>query len=270
MRHEAETIERAAEEALHDVADADLRARLGLASVPVAGGVALIAAALPPTAVVANRVLGLGLDLPLSEAAIEEVSSLYREAGVERYFVQLLTPSLDAELVAMLHAAGLERARGWQKFTRNAASPPPPVATRGLEIREIDEADGIAFAEIVCAAFDLGDAAVPWLAGLPRHPDWRAFMAFEGTTPAGAGALFVQGDAGWTDWGATAPAFRRRGVQRALLAERIRAAAEAGCRRLHTCTGEAVPGDPQHSYNNILRCGFEETYVRENWAPPKR
>jgi hypothetical protein len=58
-------------------------------------------------------------------------------------------------------------------------------------------------------------------------------------------------------------------VQRALLAHRCRQAEALGCRRVHTCTGEAVPGDPQHSYNNILRCGFRETYVRGNWAPPK-
>jgi len=28
-----------------------------------------------------------------------------------------------------------------------------------------------------------------------------------------------------------------------------------------------VPGDPQHSYANIKRCGFQETYLRENWQP---
>jgi hypothetical protein len=32
-------------------------------------------------------------------------------------------------------------------------------------------------------------------------------------------------------------------------------------------TGEAVPGDDQHSYHNIERAGFEEAYLRENWIP---
>ena len=36
-----------------------------------------------------------------------------------------------------------------------------------------------------------------------------------------------------------------------------------------TATGEEVPGDPQHSYANILRMGFEEGYIRENFAPPR-
>jgi hypothetical protein len=32
-------------------------------------------------------------------------------------------------------------------------------------------------------------------------------------------------------------------------------------------TGEAVPGDPQHSYGNIVKAGFAEAYLRENWVP---
>ena len=48
---------------------------------------------------------------------------------------------------------------------------------------------------------------------------------------------------------------------------RNRFALEAGCNMIVTMTGEAVPGDPQHSYSNILKQGFEEAYLRENWIP---
>jgi len=43
----------------------------------------------------------------------------------------------------------------------------------------------------------------------------------------------------------------------------------AGCRRIYTCTGEAVPDDPQHSFRSMKKLGFSEDYVRENYAPPK-
>jgi hypothetical protein len=35
-------------------------------------------------------------------------------------------------------------------------------------------------------------------------------------------------------------------------------------------TGEAVPGDPQHSYRNLLRGGFRELTLRQNYlvTPP--
>lgn len=73
----------------------------------------------------------------------------------------------------------------------------------------------------------------------------------------------------WFDFGATAPAFRRRGSQAALLAARVERALDLGCRAMYTCTGVAVPGDPQHSYKNILKAGFREDYVRANYAPPR-
>jgi GNAT superfamily N-acetyltransferase len=77
----------------------------------------------------------------------------------------------------------------------------------------------------------------------------------------------VQQGIGWTDWGATAPDFRGRGLQRALLCHRLRLADGLGLVRVHTCTGAPAPGDPQHSYANILRCGFAETRLRANLAP---
>jgi hypothetical protein len=33
-------------------------------------------------------------------------------------------------------------------------------------------------------------------------------------------------------------------------------------------TGEEVPGEPQHSYRNILRAGFCKGRLRCNWIPP--
>jgi hypothetical protein len=51
------------------------------------------------------------------------------------------------------------------------------------------------------------------------------------------------------------------------LAARLHLAVELGCRQIFTCTGVSVPGDPQHSYNNILKAGFKEDYIRQNYAP---
>jgi len=41
---------------------------------------------------------------------------------------------------------------------------------------------------------------------------------------------------------------------------------EQDCRLVVTETGEAVPGDAQHSYKNILKAGFRELYLRENFV----
>lgn len=266
MLHQSEDIERAEIEVLHAAAGPALSEQLRRKLIPVADGVASIAATLPPSAIVINRTLGLGRDQPVTPATLRKLRSAYAQAGVTRFFLQIHPDAAGASAAEACRDAGLERVRGWQKFGRGRDEPIPEPAA-DLEIREVGPEDGPVFARIVCDAFDLGDVAASWLARLPGQPGMRIFMAFVDGKSAGTGGLFQLGDAAWTDFGATAPAHRRRGVQRALLAHRIRVALEAGCTNLHTCTGEAVDGDPQHSYRNIKRCGFSETYVRKNWAP---
>lgn len=265
--HEAELIERAALEDLHLAAPEALRDSLGLQSFARGSGLVSIAAALPSSAIVINRVIGLGLETPATRDVVREIVDRYRDAGVARFFINRHPEAGPPEIVDWMLEAGLENARGWQKFERDPE--PAPIVETDLSIRRIGPKQGSTFARIVCDAFDLGDAAVPWIAALSGRDNWHLFMSFAGDEPAGTGALFFHDDCAWTDFGATAPKFRQRGSQAALLAARVNHAVELGSRRLYTCTGEDVPGDPQHSYRNILKAGFRETYIKENYAPPR-
>ena len=107
----------------------------------------------------------------------------------------------------------------------------------------------------------------PAIAALANDHNWHLYMGFAGDTPACTGGLYMKDGVGYLDFGATHPDFRRRGGQTSLLNTRIRAALDAGCSSIVTMTGEAVPGDEQHSYRNIQRAGFKEAYLRENWIP---
>lgn len=267
MPDEAETIERAALEDVYAAAPPALRARLGVRMLEVDGAFAGLAPGLPASAIVLNRVIGLGVGRPATANGLSRVLQAYRQVGVTRYFVHLHAAAQPEALRGWLEAAGLVRARGWQKFRRDPL--PPQGAIKELDVREVGEEHGEPFARIVCAAFDLGDEAVEWLAQLPGREGWRIAMAFEAERPVATGAMFLRSGAAWLDWGATAPEFRRRGAQTALLDYRIGLAVDSGCRALYTATGEAVTGDPQHSYSNILRAGFRETRLRGNYAPPR-
>jgi GNAT superfamily N-acetyltransferase len=265
--HPAEEIERLALEDLHACVTPELRAELGIKGRVIGGSFVSVASRLPTSAIVINRAIGLGLGTPETEETVKRVVEAYTEPGVTRFFVQVHPEARPATLAQMLEALGLKKARGWQKFARGRDPAPPPRTD--LQVKLIDTEHAAASAKIACDGFDLGDEAQPWLALLPTCDRWHVFMAFDGGQPAGTGALFIDGDTAWTDFGATAPAFRQRGAQSALLAARVQFAIDNGCTQVFTCTGEDVPGDPQHSYSNIMRCGFKETYVRANYAPPR-
>lgn len=262
----SEDIEHAELVDLHAVATAAVRARLKLELNEIGGALVSIAAGEP--SILVNRTIGLGRHGPASPAMVERIAKRYRAAGVARYFVQIAPDAEPADLRAMLAAAGLEKARAWMKFTRGTA--PPPEVASALTVREIGPELADEFARIAAAGFDLSDAARPLIAALIHRPGWHLYMSFVGDTPAGTGAMLVRDGVAHLDWGVTHPDYRRRGGQSAVLARRIRDAIATGCKLLTTTTGEAVPGDLQHSYRNILRAGFEEAYLRENWAPPKK
>ena len=263
----SEAIERAALEALHAVATPAIRSGLGLESRAIGAAFVSVAAQLPPSAIVINRAIGLGLGQAATEPEVAEIVATYRNANVGRYFCQVHPQSKPTSIAAWCKAQGLERARGWQKFVRGRDR--LGHSSSSLLVRQVGHDHAAAFSVIACDAFDLGDACRPWIERFANSDRWHLFMSFDGDEPAGTGAVFIDGDAAWTDFGATAPAFRKRGSQLALLQKRIEFALDNGCREISTCTGEDVPGDPQHSYTNILRCGFRETYVRENYAPPR-
>ncbi len=240
---------------------------LGQACRDLAGGHLSAYGALPPSAIVVNRTIGLGLHQPADAATLDELIATYAAAGVRRYFVHLHPEAQPADLDVLLAARGLVPARAWVKFERGREAP-PDVAT-GLDVREAGPADAAALGRIAADAFDLGPQGEGILAALIGRPNWRVFMTSHDGAAAGCGALYVEDGIGWLDWGATAPAFRGWSGQSALLRRRIEAALDLGCRTMATCTGEEVPGDPQISWHNIIKMGFTPAYTRRNLAPPR-
>ena len=88
MGLEAEFIEREALADLHAAATPDLSERLGLRTRRIGSALVSVAGALPASAIVINRALGLGLATPETVETVQGMLALYRDAGVERFFVQ--------------------------------------------------------------------------------------------------------------------------------------------------------------------------------------
>ncbi|MBL6959314.1 MAG: hypothetical protein ISR52_10060 [Rhodospirillales bacterium] len=212
-----------------------------------------------------NRVIGLGVLAPARRETISRFRQDFEKTGIDRYFVHIVDEAQPQELKSWLAAENLVPQRRWMKFIHKGGL--SPESGSDLEVRLVDGAYGEAFGRIVAASFDMKEAAIPALAKLTERPKWHIYMGFAEGQPAAAGALFVDQGVGWCDFGATSSKFRRRGGQRAMLEARIKAARDLGCDLIATETGEAVEGDPQHSYHNIQWAGFEESYLRDNFAP---
>jgi hypothetical protein len=228
------------------------------------GDATCYASATEPSILV-NRVLDLGSEYPPTCERLVHIRELYANAGIGRFFLHVIPERVGDDYADLLREAGYEKYRGWMKFRRGAGE--AGAIKTDLEIRRIGPDYAAVFAAIVADAFDFGVDFRPAIAALANDDNWHLYMGFDGHVPACTGALYIKNGRAYLDFGATLPNFRRRGGQTAVLNTRIGAALEAGCTSIVTMTGEAVPGDEQHSYRNILRAGFEEAYLRENWIP---
>jgi GNAT superfamily N-acetyltransferase len=227
-----------------------------------AGGVVVLTVPQAPGIPMLNRVVGLGVDGPATEEAVDAALALI-PAGVT-YYVALAPGALPLHLPGWLEARGLEQGWGWMSFRRSPADPPPVETSLGLR-RVESPADADAFARIQRVAYGLPEALEPLLAEAPQR-GWECWLALDRDEPAGAGALFVREGAAYLGFGATLPEHRGKGAQGALLAHRIARAGELGCDIVLTETGERRDDLPSNSYRNILRSGFEEVAVTANWV----
>jgi Acetyltransferase (GNAT) family len=209
-----------------------------------------------------NRVHALGVAGDVGDAELEQIEAFFR-AHATRYGVSV-SPLAPSGLEPRLRERGFAEGYAWMKFRRDVDAGTGP----DTRLRVVEVADGVDFGRIVSAAYGMPAEVGPVFMHLPQVPGWSCFVAYDGDEPAGAAALFAHDGVGWLGVAGTRPAHRGKGAQGALLAARLRRAHGLGLAAATTETGERVEGRPAGSYRNILRAGFEESYLRPNLVSP--
>jgi len=229
---------------------------------PAAGGYMFYAGPGSPL----NRAVGLGMAGPVAEAGLALVEQFYHSRGALPRLD--LCPLADESLLALLLEAGYRLERFYNVLayplpqTPIPVSPPPEVrisragpaeadlwiitTAQGFTEQEQPPEDAL---EILGPNFHSANAA--------------CFLAWVGDQPAGGGGMYTYG--GVTEFGgaSTRPAFRKRGIQTALLFARLAAAQEMGCDLAISLT---EPGSD--SQRNLERLGFRLAYTKVTMVAP--
>jgi GNAT superfamily N-acetyltransferase len=197
-----------------------------------------------------NRAIGVSLD-PLDDDDLDELEAFYDSRGVP--------PSIEVlswarpDLLPRLVARRFVPIRFNDLFV---IDPSRAVgAQTSIDIRRVDDAIAARWSD----AFVVGFATTPEDEALNRElttvvrlvPHSVHLLAEIGEAIAGCGSLYPQGQVGWIGGGATLPDYRRRGVQAALLDERLAYARHVGCT---VAAATAVAGS--QSSRNMQRLGF--------------
>lgn len=262
----ADRIEAAAFRDLFAAAPPGFAAALGLEIREMAGATLLLAPGIPDE--MFNRVIGLGVEYPASERALDAVIDAFRQAGARKWWLHLTPAAEPLALRDWIFARGFTppRRRAWAKMLHSCA--PPPEVDCELQVRRAKPAEWEAVAEAICVAFGMPPAWVLWFSALAAQPRWRAYAVFEDARVVGGGFLYAEGRNAWLGAGGVRPEARKRHGHRALMALRIADAMAAGCSRITTETGEPIADEPNPSLANMAACGFVRIGSRLNFAPP--
>ena len=143
------------------------------------------------------------------------------------------------------------------------ASTPVPD---GVTIRRVEPGETAAFNAVRSGdpfAGGVKDGPNPWpqvYEHLAKTHARQLFVAEIDGLPVGNASLHVGAGTGWLRGALTAPQARGRGIQRALIAERIRAAIDAGC---DLVGAQADPGEV--SARNLQRMGLRRLGSQDNY-----
>ncbi|PYE50533.1 GNAT family N-acetyltransferase [Deinococcus yavapaiensis] len=238
------------------------RAHLGLTVKHVHGATMMLMARYAPIQEF-NRVIGVGLQGPVTDAVLSDLRSAARDGDVANIMIGLHPRAQPSDLPQRLLDAGATPARAWVQMVRGANAMDVPGT---FAIHEVDEENIDAFMNVFARGFGMPpDLQALAVATIGRF-GWRHFLAFEEDVPVGCASLYQREEYAWLGNATTLPERRGRGVQSALIAFRVREAARSGARWVFTEVAEDLPNKPNPSEHNMRRAGFTVAYRREHFV----
>jgi GNAT superfamily N-acetyltransferase len=245
----------------HVRTQAALYPQTGALTLPVGGGLAVFAGVKSPL----NGLYGLGLWEEATPAHLDEAEVFFRQRGLpmEAGVCPFTHPSFARLLV--------ERGYVIHDYMNTyacelAGAIPEPALPAGVELRIANVEEARRWFEHSGAG---GDWAEPdgisfMLVRTVQKASTHCFLAWMDGQPVAAGALDMHDGVASFIAGRTLPEYRGRGLQTALLRQRLRFAKAAGCDLALT---HSRPGTT--SQRNILRLGFQLVYTNIELAIPK-
>ncbi len=213
-----------------------------------------------------TQTFGLGICEELTAANLDRIEKFFFDRGA----------SVDHEVSphAGVAALNLLCERGYRPIELSnvmyrlvdAPLTPPPA---NIRVRVIDESDAALWSDISARGWahdhpEFFDFLRQFGAIACARKNGPSFLAEVDGRPGAAGVLCIHEGVALFGGSATIPELRRRGLQSALLNERMRYAHDHGC---DIAMMVALPGSD--SQRNAERKGFHVAYTRTKWRLPK-
>ncbi|MGB6986302.1 MAG: GNAT family N-acetyltransferase [Candidatus Aquilonibacter sp.] len=229
---------------------------LQCAAQDIGGGVAVFAGVGSPI----SEATGIGLLERAGRSEAQALTAFYRDRGAQPKV--RLSPHVDPDFVRALVELGYAPLEYENPLTADLRAMGAGRDARVTEMRDADEwsrATGSAFMD--GARCDESNLIIGLMIATP--PEATALEIRVDGAIVASGCMDVQDEIAGFFGSATAPAFRGRGLQSALIADRIARAVERGAR-----FGRVTTRPGTTSEQNFRRSGFVPLYTRTIWGIP--
>jgi GNAT superfamily N-acetyltransferase len=216
-----------------------------------------------------NKAAGFGLGREVTEAELDGLVAFFAQRGVEPKVE--LSPFVPQALLAGLATRGFVLREFENVLARRLNGGVEPRALlpqgwpQGVSVERVDPSDEALVREYIAVS---ASGFMPEGVPLPEHfiepglkaarlPAYDCYVARVGREVVGAGGC--ESSAGTTALFGTSvkPAYRRRGIQQALIAARLERGRERGSRLAFIISGPGIPTE-----RNATRLGFGMAYTR--------
>jgi GNAT superfamily N-acetyltransferase len=240
-----------------------LHPEIPVAVAEIAGGIAVFAGVDSPV----TQAIGVGLKGPVTDSDLDALGDFFqsRKAPAAIELCPLVEMSLyekfaerNYRLMEVSNVLILENLAN----AKVARELPPGVTVRASEPAE-SKLWTLTVAQGFAEHFPVTQSLLDVMEGFPHRKNACCFLAYVDGVVAGGGAVSADHGVSGFFGASTLPAFRRRGVQSALLAARLAWALDQSC---DLAVSIAQPGSISH--RNIERSGFRVAYTRTKLILP--
>jgi hypothetical protein len=215
-----------------------------------------------------NAVMNFGVSAEASEAELDALLALYREAGVKRPWFYHNPHCTPQALPGWYEARGLRRQSGWERIFRDGSRPlARSQLTAGFTIERVSVATAAAWAGFIDRLYGLPTS--PWLTALVGRPGWSHYALRKAGEIAAVRSMFMDRDG--MIWmgidapvpGVMAPSFDLDAMLcEAMVADGVTAGARGFVADIEA--PQAVGDGP--AYRNFAGLGFSKAYFRAHYG----
>jgi hypothetical protein len=216
-----------------------------------------------------NCVKNLGMVEPATEDLLDEVLTIYREAGVRHLTFYHIPHSQPSRLRDWLKARGFRRQGGWERIYRDRRPPTDMVVAPndGFEVEKVTSATAHGWASYLDTLYGL--PTLPWLLALVERPGWHHYLLRRNQRIVAVRTMYVGGEGmAWLGIDAPVPGLMAPSydLDLRLCQAIVKDGLDLGVRYFVADIEAPASAMNTPAYHNFEALGFKRPYFRSHYS----